>query len=52
MAKQEVSISELVVLLIGARFPDCDFFFIKSEKYMSIIVTCHNIHVCVLYYKN
>ena len=30
MAKQEVSISELVVLLIGARFPDCDFFFINE----------------------
>ena len=21
----------------------------KSEKYMSVIVTCHNLHVCVLY---
>ena len=28
------------------------FFFIKSEKYMSVIVTSHNIHVIVLYYQN
>ena len=39
----------LLLLPVGARFPDCDFFN-KSEIYMSVIVTCHNLHVCVLYY--
>ena len=40
---------QILVECIGARFPDCDLKN-KSEKYMSVIVTCHNLHVCVLYY--
>ena len=32
--------------IIGDRFTDCDFF--KSEKYMCVIETCHDIHVNVL----
>ena len=44
-----IKTSPLPVKGIGARFPDCAFF-IKSEKYKSVIVTCHDLHVSVLYY--
>ena len=37
------------VLTIGARGFRIAIFKNKSEKYMSVIVTCHNLHVCVLY---